>query len=75
MAVDLYNGSTAGDSEVLWALITRLNTDRAEKNKVVHELLRLHGKWAAISNLRSTWLEEIHNEAQNENNPSGRSVI
>lgn len=36
--MDLYNGSTAGDSEVLWALIIRLSTDRAEKNKVVNEL-------------------------------------
>ena len=55
-AADLYNGSTAGNSEVLWALITRLNTDRDEKikNKVVDALLRLHGNWAAISNLRST---------------------
>ena len=33
-AADLYNGSTAGNSEVLWALITRLNTDRDEKIKI-----------------------------------------
>ena len=31
IAADLYNGSTAGDSEILWALITRLNIARDEK--------------------------------------------
>ena len=33
-AADLYNGSTTGNSEVLWALFTRLNTDRDEKIKI-----------------------------------------
>ena len=38
-------------------------------------ILDQHRNWAAISKLRSTRLEEIHNEAQNENNPSGSSAI
>ena len=42
---------------------------------MVDALLRLHGNWAAISKLRSTWLEEIHNEAQNENNPPYNNLM